>query len=154
MGLDTSSLPLLYRLLWWVHVPIPPLITFTLAILFLRLRSPRPSLRRLCSQPGAVACACVATVLTIHALLMLLGIGLARVPGFSHPGLPEWPRLWTIDPAILDAGLAVLGAWLVLRANRRFQADSSWLDRTGRALGVLWISCYLIYRATIISLGF
>ncbi len=39
----------------------------------------------------------------------------------------------------------VVLAWVVLAASRQWQAEPSWIDRAGRALGVLWIATIPIY---------
>ena len=36
-------------------------------------------------------------------------------------------------------GLAVLASWVTLVAGRRWRPEPSWVDRLGRALGLLWV---------------
>jgi hypothetical protein len=42
--------------------------------------------------------------------------------------------LWTSR-----VGIAVAAAWLTLALNGRWCPERSWIDRSGRVLGVLWI---------------
>ena len=51
-------------------------------------------------------------------------------------GLAE--PLWLILPFVFF-GPAVLVSWTTLLLGRRWRAESSWVDRLGRAVGVFWI---------------
>ena len=42
-------------------------------------------------------------------------------------------------------GAAVLGAWSAMAASGRWKSQPSWIDRTGRVLGMFWIGLFLIY---------
>jgi hypothetical protein len=44
-------------------------------------------------------------------------------------------------------GIAVIVAWSVLWANRRWRPEPSWIDRTGRLLGVYWVGLALAIAA-------
>jgi hypothetical protein len=39
-------------------------------------------------------------------------------------------------------GTAVLSAWTVLLLGGRWRTERSWIDRSGRALGLCWIAAY------------
>jgi hypothetical protein len=110
------------------------LIPWTVALLALRLRRPRPSQHRLLVQPGFAACAIVA--ITIVLLCM----------DYRHMYWGFYKTFWIIDIKAfvtlnhsnsLSFGPAVL--WALMGACGRWRAEPSWIDRAGRALGVLWI---------------
>jgi hypothetical protein len=75
----------------------------------------------------------------------------------SNPGRQSATRLGDADSAAwmvgqttpLYLGLAVLASWLTLRAGGWWRAEPSWIDRLGRALGVLWIAEAVIWAALI-----
>jgi hypothetical protein len=111
----------------------PGLAGFTLAWLWLRMRPPRPARPRLWRQPGAVALGAAGAVLGLEALgcAILVGIvGWGSVEDFlgSHAG-----------PLLPLPGAAVVGSWVTLAASRRWRAERSWVDRSGRALGAAWV---------------
>jgi hypothetical protein len=116
---------------------------WTLAILGLRFRHPRPRRHRLACLPGAVACWSAAIPLVPGFVGCLLNWE-RQSAIFLTPG----PTTWTFggyDELHLlflpgCAGLAVLGSWTTLLLGRRWRAEPSWLDRIGRFLGIYWIS--------------
>ena len=97
----------------------PFLIVWTISLLVLRLRRPRPELGLLWRQPGW--CGCVAVV---------AGVAI----GLAEEAVVEWPAPTVVVPA------AVVIAWLVLLLTRRWSAEASWIDRAGRCLGLAWIA--------------
>jgi hypothetical protein len=146
------------RLSW----TIPFAMTATLTLPVLRLRRPRPPLRRLFRQPGLVACAAavIAMVfrtgqLTTYYLLEFLTKPASpfRLP--SPPFLVRVPvmgsRTWgeTIHDIVLESfpfqisptvTAAVIVAWTMLWASGRWRPERGWLDRAGRLLGWYWIA--------------
>jgi len=115
---------------------LPVAVAWTVAVIPLRLKRPRPSWRRLAREPGwLAACSAVPG-------MALLGLGV----GVCFFG---WGRsifyvddievsLFTLAPSL--AGATVLGSWMTLILGRRWRAEPSWLDRLGRALGVYWLA--------------
>lgn len=104
---------------------IPP----TIAVLALRLRSPRPRFRRLARQPGWVAC--------VMASLSSLVAGLLLLSCMAMNGA-DWGRflirsLWAYN------GPTVAGAWILLAMSGRWKSEASWIDRMGRLLGLGWV---------------
>jgi hypothetical protein len=102
-----------------------------LAVLALRLRKPRPSLRRVSRQPGAVACAAATGALSAGGLVAVT-MQIIRAPGFSD-SQDYWP--WA-EEMIMPA---VLASWLALAIGRRWRNEPSWIDRTGRLMGAFWL---------------
>jgi hypothetical protein len=93
------------------------LIPWTVAIFLMRLRHPRPPLRRLVLQPGMAAWGAVTLWLGFKALLLVLMLGV--------------PQKWPLVRAYLGDGVAiaswaapaVAGAWLLLVLSGRWRPD-------------------------------
>jgi hypothetical protein len=129
------------------EIPTPSLIMIGLGVLICRLRSPRPSLRRLARQPGSVALGCMALALMSEGIL--LAIGWAVAPTFDQLlPLPKTPGYVTVFPArdlsliyrFGFVGMAIAVSWLMLAISGRWRPEPSWIDRTGRCLGIWWIT--------------
>jgi hypothetical protein len=94
---------------------LPYLAAWTVALLIIRLRSPRPRFRRLARQPGFVACAIAALGLLICGLSWLL---VTR-------------RFLSFDPRMFLIGYTphlcfiVVGAWLALILGGSWRAEPS-----------------------------
>ena len=129
-----------YGLLATVLVPF--CWAWTLAILALRVRKPRPRLRRLACQPVAIAC-CSAAFALVPALVGLLC--LALISSIESES-PQWERILGCSFILVPAltGFAVLGSWGTLLLGRRWRAEPSWLDRAGRVLGLYWIGAMVL----------
>jgi hypothetical protein len=102
----------------------PFLMFWTIGLLALRLRRPRPEPGVLWRQPGWRAC--IAAVAGYFA-------------GMAEEAIIEFECPTVVVPA------AVLLAWLVLALTRRWSAEPSWIDRAGRCLGVAWIAMVLLF---------
>ena len=113
---------------------------WSLALLYLRLRQPRPSLRRIGSQPGTIAsvAAALALVLTFAEWLQHFV--------FWPPRMSDlW--LWMNEefrgrtPWLCGQGpCAVAAAWATLALVRRWRPEKGWLDRLGIILGICWLA--------------
>ena len=131
-------MPWLSYLLWWPPAAVPPLMAGTIAAVLFRLRPPRPDWPQLVRQPGAVACGIAAVTLVIQWIMILIGFGIAQIPGHdlstsservpvvmgtrSRPGQHR-PRR---DRRLADSGIRpALGL------------GPSWINRAGRLLGAL-----------------
>jgi hypothetical protein len=139
-----------YKLSYLIVTPVPALTSIGVALLVCRLRPPRPSLRRLVRQPGAVAMACVGLMLLLNAATMLAGhalnAGLDRVwPPTPMPGatIATISNEYSLMFATTEVGLVIAACWLLLAAVGRWRAERTWIDRLGRGLGVCWIVVYL-----------
>lgn len=124
------------------------LVAGTPALFLLRLRQPRPSLRRLTRQPGFVALL-VATSLLALALLttgLLALVRLARQGMPARPGVAPDPIWWLgvlshFGPLI---GAAVAGAWVLLLCSGRRRPAQGGFDALGRLIGTAWIVLMVI----------
>ena len=120
-------------LLTWVDDRLPLLIApVTIAVFALRLTPPRPSRRRLCREPGFVACGAVTFILVATAVVSLL-FGALRGAELAW-NLRFYRTYWMVG-----VGPSVVAAWLLLIVSRRWRSVRTWVDRLGRGLGWLWI---------------
>jgi hypothetical protein len=107
-------------------------------VLTFRLRRPRPPIRVLARQPGAVACfAAVASHFKSLCGALLLSWSLGDVDEISRVGSAIW---YSLSSAGTTPSNVVLVCWILLAASRRWLAEPGWIDRSGRVLGWLWIA--------------
>jgi hypothetical protein len=115
-----------------------------LGMLAVRLRRPRPGLRRLSRQPGAVACAAAATAMAAGGLV----VGAMQM--FREATLNQVESTWSIFQAWIPPAVSM--AWAALVLGRRWRAEPSWIDRAGRFFGCYWIAL-AVYRWVMIVVG-
>jgi hypothetical protein len=126
---------------WWIRgclyvgILSPLAVSLSLALFILRLRQPRPEMRRLLRQPGMVASSATVIVGTLFVLKVFLSYYLVS------PSRPFWLLpLYDIWMRRLPWGGEVVAvAWIMLRLSGAWRSEPSWIDRAGRALGVYWI---------------
>jgi hypothetical protein len=109
---------------------IPYLATLTPAMLVVRLRQPRPSLRRVGRQPGMIACAAATVAMAIEALWIASLLG--RGSGFIQTST-------VFVGYAQQVSFTVVGGWVALALSGRWRSETGWIDRVGRLLGLLWI---------------
>jgi hypothetical protein len=144
--------------LWVVVDFYPMVVVWTFGLLLLRLRSPRPRMRRIARQPGfATECAVLAALaVTVGELAgwMIAGSGLRffLILTVRGQGLREvLDNGLRFDETIQQVAAAVVSVWGVMFLGRVLRPEKSWIDRLGRVLGVLWIVMYLIRIGTMES---
>ena len=127
----------LYR---WLFESCPFLIPASLALVAMRLRRPRPAARRLRREPGLVAClAVIVTEVTRDVQSFISEVYQGHLHGNFYRFIPDYrisgPFFW---------GYSVALAWSVMVLTGVWRPQPSWIDRAGRALGVLMIALSLI----------
>lgn len=126
---------------------IPLLAAWTVTVLALRWRSPRPARPRLLRQPGVVALGAATLILGVKAALMAC---VWVDPGWLPKLRPVPPYLllkwWeeSIRSLPVQVGPAVAGAWVILWRGGRRRPERGWLDWSGRLIGVAWVALALI----------
>jgi hypothetical protein len=130
------------RLVRSLPAALPCLATWTVALLVLRLNRPRPRLYRLALQPGAVATITATVGLFIGAVdfgLNTLWWWLLRneATPWRRVAFHSMEYLFEASSRITVALIAV-GTIMLL--SRRFRPERSWIDRTGRIVGLLWLT--------------
>ena len=133
----------------------PFAMAWTLAILGLRLRHPRPRWGRVVRQPGLIAGLIAASVLAVR--LLGFAIMFARIKVVPNNGAwrallihNAFKSLGEPGPLIFGAdhflgtmamiGLSVGSGWMLLLISGRWRPERSWIDRAGRVLGWFWIA--------------
>ena len=135
----------------WLTASVGVLVTWTPTVLWLRLRHPRPPLRRLARQPGFAASVVGTGILALGALATgLLALLRTARQGMGVRGgmlLRTPDPLWWVGVVLHFAavvGPAVLAAWLILALSGRRRPARGWLDRLGRLIGLAWIVLFVI----------
>jgi hypothetical protein len=117
------------------------LMPWTFALVGLRLLPPRPLVRRLAFQPGAAACGAVAFTflwLSCEPLLFLLAENHGpRWAQYLRENLANRSYSSAIEYQGYDAPVVL--AWGYLWVSRRCRIEPTWIDRTGRAIGLIWL---------------
>jgi hypothetical protein len=113
----------------------PYLAALTAAVLVVRLRQPRPSLRRIGRQPGMVAST------TATAAMAIGGVWIGSLLAAGS----RFIRVETIFVGYAqEVSFAVLGAWVALAISGRWRAEARWIDRLGRLVGLTWIGVTVV----------
>ena len=137
---NTLWLPVLYLPRWawrWGLGSMPIAAAWTPALALLRARQPRPTPRRLARQPGWVANVAASSALVIGSLSWgFLWATAGRPEQLGDPvGLVSSIFFRTLP----FVGVSVAASWRCLGLGGRWQAERSWIDRAGRALGWYWV---------------
>lgn len=107
------------------------LATLSWAVLCLRLKRPRPDLRRLMSRPGHATCvaASLTTVLTV--VLCAIAYIKGELSGNSGFRFSDAPVIGAVATAP-----AVMASWLLMALSGRWRLEIDWIGRLGRFLAV------------------
>lgn len=135
----------------------PILVVATLGLIAIVLIGPRPRDRRLKNRPGRLAVCAAGLVLILPSLAWLFGLFLAAITASNDTDwkgdIEGWIAGAIVDPelwfnAFFDyadgfgaksPGVVVAASWMLALIGRRWRAESTWVDRLGRALGIGWI---------------
>ncbi len=108
------------------------LVALTVAYVPIRLRRPRPSLRRLMRQPGMAACSAVLLVTAVDGDLWVL-----YCLKHAYSLVQFFPNYWRGN--FEHIATAVAAVWLGMFLSRRWWAEPGWIDRLGRVIGFAWL---------------
>jgi hypothetical protein len=128
---------------WWVMSLWHCVAAVTIALLALRFRKPRPTLRRLARQPGTVALGAVVLGVSVDLFRSLDDVVYGIIAEWSFR---RWNHYAYFDIRGAPEGLAVASAWLTLAVGGRWRAGRDWIDRLGLALGVFWLISPPFYK--------
>jgi len=156
-----------FRGLWLAALGAIPvssilLLSWTAAVFLLRLRDPRPRRRLLWCQPGFLACVAAVFLFAWKSL----GVGLLAAAEVLAANPAQLPKIQFGDLirelALMllsfhfapqaNVGAAVLLVWLVTWASGRCRPEPSWVDRSGRVLGAIWV-CTALLAASGVWMG-
>ncbi len=124
-------------------VSSPMLMSLSAALLFAGLSPPRRRWSELGRRPGFTAC-WVTTLVTAIETVSRFAVhpdALTSLDNFIHSF--DYGFFW---PATAQVGFGVLIAWTTLALAGRWRSEASWIDRSGRVLGVVWILAFLADR--------
>jgi hypothetical protein len=107
---------------------------WTLAVLMVRLRSPRPRRFRLMCQPGMLA----VTTATTYAVVGAAGFLLAFLIRARYK--PTWSDYAGQAIDLNGTAKAIAAAWLILALSGRWRPERTWIDRLGCLIGLAWIA--------------
>ncbi len=117
---------------------LPWLLTLAWAALAIRLRRPRPAIRRVWRQPGAVG-SVLAAVASLYAGMLMLARRLkAAAFGQSVMSLTSDGHLY-LGMTFFYGGAMIAGGWISLVLSGRFRRRDGWIDGLGIAVGTAWI---------------
>ena len=109
----------------------------TVALLFVRLRPPRPHAARLMRQPGAVA------VATAVAYNVVVACGFAMAFLIRAKYKPQWSDYAAQAIDVHGTAMAIAAAWVILVLSGRWRALATWIDRSCRVIGLAWIGLWI-----------
>ena len=109
----------------------------TMALMLVRLRRPRPILRRLIRQPGFAACVAVLTSSVFYDAACLMEWSRSQSVLFDDV---LYDLVFSASMATEKSVPAILIIWSSLLLTRKWRPEPSWIDRLGRLLAVLWIA--------------
>jgi ABC-type Fe3+ transport system permease subunit len=125
---------------------LPVIIPWTFLLILLRMRSPRPSWRRIWRQPGMAACLVAVFAWLWTALALLLAMNVEHVARARRVITPaDWAQKYLSDEVFMYVGLAVAAVWIVQYSSGRWRRSADWIDMMGRVVGALWIAIGLVW---------
>lgn len=109
-------------------------------VVALRLRRPRPARTLLMRQPGWIACFAASIAVIGPTIYERVG-DYVLIRQMSRNGMGEIPWQGTLisQHAVMVIGVAVAVSWVILVLGGQWRAEPSWIDRSGRAIGVGWL---------------
>jgi hypothetical protein len=112
-------------------------------VLIYRFRRPRPSIRHMTRQPGAMACFAIVAMQVVQVVQSLLAHQANQNHAFvADVGLMIWFTLSEFG----DSMAAVVPiCWILLVAARRWRSEPGWIDALGRWIGWAWIAWLVIW---------
>jgi hypothetical protein len=139
----------LRRLVTAMGFALPALFAATAAVVLARIARPRPPLRYVALQPGSAACGVAILVVTAETVGYVARQAYFWLDkGYSWVSFQGWIGsvgvlgIFTTEILIRStyaASYAILATWALLALSRRGRPERSWVDRTGRVLGVAWV---------------
>jgi len=113
---------------------------WSLALIFLRARRPRPMLRHMLLRPGMAASFAVALAAIIALSRDVMAYQVLKIlrPHTSEGGrsVDLFNTIWSSTSSSIP--WVVGGAWITLLVMGRWRPASGWIERWGRILGFYW----------------
>ncbi len=119
---------------------IPVIAPWTVLLILLRLRPPRPSWRKIWRQPGMAACLSAVLGWLWGVIGFALALDVAFIARTQRTVTPvEWAQKYLSDEMFMYIGLAVAVTWASMFFAGRWRRSADWIDMIGRFVGVAWI---------------
>ena len=119
---------------------IPLAAPWTLLLILLQMRPPRPRWRRIWQRPGMAACLAAILGWCWSGLALILAVNAGSVARSNQSISPfRWVQKCLSDEVFMYVGLAVAATWVGLIFSGRWRRSADWIDQMGRVVGVLWI---------------
>jgi hypothetical protein len=127
----------------WIVLSSPLLMSLAAALMVAGLLPPRSRLSELCRRPGFTACWVTTLVMAMDAVVLFAmnPEGLTNLDKFVL--CFNYGYFW---PTMGQIGFGVLISWTTLALAGCWQPEPSWIDRSGRVLGVVWIIAFVADR--------
>ncbi len=149
-ALPEGSLALYLKLGPILVIPALPFASaWTVAIMILRLKKPRPTLRLLFRQPGTAACAAASFLIALLVSRCAVGCVCQILLRGESSFLLETEERYgdklsaflslEFEPALGSFGLVIGAVWVLLTLTHLSTSEPTWIERAGRGLGGLWI---------------
>jgi hypothetical protein len=114
------------------------LAPWSVAILVLKLRTPRASSQRMEREPGFIACVAANSGVALYVILCLIQFAMGKLL-FTPFAISR--ITWSL---VNYAALMVTGAWLSLVLDSRWRSETDWVGVAGRIVGISWIGVFLL----------
>jgi hypothetical protein len=125
---------------WMERWITPWLSVMTLAFFVIRLRKPRPRLRVMLRQPGAIAAVLALSSLGYIGMLILGRLAVRGIRGRAIlPRALEYVLRDFFSSSLFQAGPMIAGAWIALTLTGRLRRERGWIDGVGTLVGASWI---------------
>jgi hypothetical protein len=139
----STPMNLLRSLAYGVRGYLPPILAWlSVGITVIRLRRPRPGVRRIGRRPGAVACLVALASWWLGAIWSTITGICQRI---EADRLGDWAAsVWfeLTDYPTPAAGLCVAASWSALWLAGAWRPCPCWIDRIGRAVGSAWVAYF------------
>jgi hypothetical protein len=117
----------------------PFLLCGAVSLIIARLLRPRPSLRRVFWQPGTIACTVFLFWYAVYwAILVVTKWRLLKLGPQTTLNFTPFDIRLTLSMSLLG-GFLLATSWATLAVSGRWRPEPSWIDRSGRVLGVVLI---------------
>jgi hypothetical protein len=115
------------------------LLAWGMAFLLLRLRSPRPRIRRLCRSPATAACITVFVVMLVQLMEDVVAWALNVVRPLEGIEV-DW-RLFLEDLAGLSSAAvpATIASWVVIALSGKVKFGRDWVEVYGSLIALGWL---------------
>ena len=120
----------------------PMMASVSLALLASEFSLRRRRLREISRRPGIAASGVTVLVIAMR-IVSMLALNPTALPDFRFMRFLDYGFFW---PATSEIGEGVLICWITLAFTGCWSPEPSWIDRTGRIIGVVWVTGFALNR--------